>query len=123
MTTARAILPIVLLAAACKPPPDEAHHMPEADPARGLQVMARAGCGSCHTIPGLDWPRGRVGPTLRNFGERNLIAGHLPNRPDVLAAYLRNAPAVLPGTTMPAMPITEGESRDAAAYLYTLGDR
>lgn len=97
--------------------------MPQADPARGLRVMARVGCGSCHTIPGLDWPQGRVGPPLAGYSERNLIAGHLPNRPDLLAAYVRNAPAVLPGTTMPAMPVTPEESRDVAAYLYTLGDR
>lgn len=96
--------------------------MPEADPARGLQAMSRVGCGSCHDIPGLHWPQGAVGPSLHGFGKANLIAGHLPNRPDVLSAYVRHAPDVLPGTTMPAMPLTEQESRDVAAYLYTLDE-
>lgn len=124
MPLAHALLPLLLLlAGACKPPPDERQHMPEADPARGLRVMERVGCGSCHVIPGLTWPEGKVGPTLRNVSERNLISGHLPNRPDLLAAYVRNAPAVLPGTTMPAMPIDQAEARDVAAYLYTLGER
>jgi mono/diheme cytochrome c family protein len=118
-----ALLPLVLAVGACKPPPEPQQHMPEANPARGLAVIERVGCGSCHTIPGLGWPEGAVGPTLRNFADRNLIAGHLPNRPDILAAYVRNAPAVLPGTTMPAMPISQGEARDVAAYLYTLGER
>jgi cytochrome c1 len=113
-------LGLVLVLAGCKPPPDWTHATPGADPARGLQAMVRVGCGSCHAIPGLRWPQGAVGPSLRGFGKANLIAGHLPNRPDVLSAYVRHAPDVLPGTTMPAMPLTEQESRDVAAYLYTL---
>ena len=94
--------------------------MPEADAARGRQVIARVGCASCHTIPGISWPEGQLGPTLHGFAASNLISGKLPNRPEILTAYVRNAPAVLPGTTMPAMPISEGEARDVAAYLYTL---
>lgn len=97
--------------------------MPGADRERGRDVMARVGCGSCHTIPGIRWPEGRTGPSLEGFAERSLIAGQLPNQPDVLAAFVRNAPALLPGTTMPAMPMTERESRDVAAYLYATGDR
>lgn len=96
--------------------------MPGSDPKRGRDVMARAGCGSCHDIPGV-WPRGTLGPPLTNFAEQGLIAGRLPNRPDVLMAFLRDAPAMIPGSTMPAMPIDEGEARDAAAYLYTLRRR
>lgn len=93
--------------------------MPQADPQRGREVMNRVACGSCHRIPGV-WPEGGLGPPLDGFAERNIIAGRLPNRPDVLAAFVRNAPALVPGTAMPAMPVTEGESRDVAAYLYTL---
>lgn len=96
--------------------------MPEASASRGLRAMERVGCGSCHTIPGLGWPKGRVGPSLDGFADRSLIAGHLPNRPDVLAAFVRNAPALLPETTMPAMPLSEEESRDVADYLYSLGE-
>ena len=97
--------------------------MPGASAERGRAVIERVGCGSCHLIPGIGWPEGKVGPALGDMAERNLVAGRLPNRPDVLAAFVRNAPALLPSTTMPAMPITERESRDVAAYLYTLGDR
>ena len=97
--------------------------MPEANAARGKAAMERAGCGACHTIPGIRWPEGKVGPSLEGFAERGLIAGQLPNRPDVLAAFLRDAPALVPGTTMPAMPLSEAESRDAAAYLYEMGER
>ncbi|MFW2830792.1 c-type cytochrome [Sphingomonas sp. ID0503] len=118
----RALLPL-LLTPACKPPPDEVHHMPQANVQRGLEAIERAGCGACHVIPGLRWPRGQSGPSLEGFADQGLIAGRLPNRADTLAAFIRDAPAVLPGTTMPAMPLSDAEARDVAAYLYATGDR
>lgn len=118
----RAVAALALAAAACKPPPEESRFLPLADATRGKQAIERVGCGSCHTIEGVRWPQGRAGPDLRGFAERAMIAGRVPNRPDVLAAFVRDAPAVAPGTTMPAMPLTEQESRDVAAYLYELGD-
>ena len=118
-----ALLPVLLLAAACKPPPEQGQFMPLASADRGKAVIARVGCASCHTIGGIDWPRGRVGPALHDFTERGLIAGRLPNRPEFLAAYVRNAPALVPGSAMPAMPISEREARDIAAYLYQLEGR
>lgn len=118
---AYASIALLVVAGACKPPPEQRQHMPEASAARGLRAIERVGCGSCHTIPGLGWPEGRVGPALQGFADRGLIAGQLPNRPDVLAAFVRNAPALLPGSSMPAMPLSEQESRDVAAYLYSLG--
>ena len=36
------------------------------------------------------------------------------------AAFVRDAPRLVPGTTMPALPLSERESHDVAAYLYTL---
>lgn len=117
MHTARA-LPLLLLIAACKPPPGDAQQMPQASAARGKAAIERAGCGACHVIPGIRWPQGRSGPALTGFGGQGLIAGRLPNRPDLLAAFVRDAPAVLPGTTMPAMPVSEAEARDIAVYLY-----
>ena len=123
MSTAYAYLPLLLLAGACKPPPDERHHMPGASAERGLAAIERVGCGSCHAIPGLEWPAGEVGPSLHGFGRQTLIAGRLPNRPDLLAAFVRDAPALLADTSMPAMPLSPQESRDVAAYLYTLADR
>lgn len=118
----RALMPL-LLAAGCKSPPDEVHHMPQANVAHGMALIKRAGCGACHVIPGIFWPRGESGPSLVGFAEQGLIAGRLPNRPDVLAAYVRNAPATLPGTTMPAMPLSAQDARDVAAYLYATGKR
>jgi cytochrome c1 len=64
------------------------------------------------------WPQGQTGPSLEGFADQGLIAGRLPNRPDRLSAFVRNAPEVLPGSTMPAMPLSESEAHDVAAYLY-----
>ena len=97
--------------------------MPQADASRGRASIERAGCGACHTIPGIRWPKGGTGPALDGFAKQGLIAGRLPNRPDLLARFIRNAPATLPGSTMPAMPVSEGEARDIAAYLYAHGKR
>lgn len=94
-----------------------------ANPDRGLAIMERVGCAACHEIPGVDWPRGRAGPSLRGFGASSMIAGQLPNQPDVLAAWLIDAPSLAPETGMPPMPITEAEARDVAAYLQTLNER
>jgi sulfur-oxidizing protein SoxX len=93
-----------------------------ADPAKGLAAMEQTGCASCHAIPGIDWPRGAVGGALAGFGARPLIAGHLPNRPDLLVQWVRDAPSLAPQTAMPAMPLSPAQARDVAAYLYTLDD-
>lgn len=97
--------------------------MPGTDPQAGLAIMKQVGCASCHAIPGIDWPQGRVGPSLNGFAGQALIAGKVQNRPEILAAFIRNAPSVVPGTAMPAMPLTPDESRNVAAYLYTLERR
>ena len=118
MPDGRILLPLLLAAGACSEPPEDRQDMPFADAARGEQAIARAGCGSCHTIAGIDWPQGKVGPPLDGFAGRALIAGRVPNTPESLAAFIRNAPAMVPGTAMPAMPVSEAESRDIAAFLY-----
>jgi mono/diheme cytochrome c family protein len=94
-----------------------------ADPGRGRELIASVGCASCHVIPGVEWPRGRVGPSLEGFASRSLIAGRHANQPDILADFVRNAPAYAPDAGMPPMPLTEQEARDVAAYLYTLRAR
>ena len=109
------VLPVL---AACKPPPEQGQFMPIANAAHGKKAIERVGCGSCHVIPGVGWPQGKVGPDLAGLKDRALIAGKLPNRPDILAAYIRNAPALVPGSGMPAMPVSETEARNIATYLY-----
>lgn len=86
----------------------------------GQLAIEALGCAICHIIPGVAWPRGNVGPSLAGFAERNLIAGVVVNRPDTVAAFVRNATAVLPRGAMPPIAMTDQQARDIAAYLGTL---
>jgi len=117
----RILLPLAVAVSACKPPPEAQTDAPLASAARGKLAIERVGCASCHTIEGIAWPEGKTAPALEGLDRRTLIAGQLPNRPDVLAAFVRNAPAMVPGTAMPAMPLSKREALDVAAYLYEMG--
>lgn len=91
-----------------------------ADATRGLALIERVGCAACHAVPGVDWPKGEAGSSLARFGSSPLISGRVPNQPDNLIRWLRDAPSMDPETAMPPMPLTDAEARDVAAYLYTL---
>ena len=120
MNKALASVPLLVAIYGCEQPPDRQHFMVESDPQSGRELIQKVGCASCHDIPGVGWPKGRVGPPLEGFAGQTLIAGRVPNRPDALAQFVRDAPSVIPGSAMPPMPLTPQESRDVAAYLYTL---
>ena len=62
----------------------------------------------------------KVGPPLRAMGTRRLIAGRLANTPENMVQWLRQPQSIKPGTAMPDMGVTEGHTRDMAAYLATL---
>lgn len=112
-----------LLLGACGERADPPRTIAGADPARGRAVIERVGCAACHHIPGIEWPRGVTGPPLDGFGNRPMIAGRLPNQPEVLTAFLIDAPSLAPGTAMPPMPLSEAEARDVAAWLYSFDER
>ena len=94
----------------------------DGDAARGRQVIAAYGCGVCHIIPGIRGARGTVGPSLERFGERNVIAGVVPNTPAWLIRWLDNPLEIAPRTMMPPTGFSAAELRDAAAFLMTLRD-
>lgn len=87
---------------------------------RGRTRIISAGCGSCHTIPGVRGAKGVVGPNLTGFGLHSFVAGEAPNSPDYLVRWIMNPQQIEPGTAMPALGISEPAARDIAAYLYTL---
>ncbi len=107
---------------ACADKSDPPRTIMGADANRGLAVIDRLGCAACHDTPGVAWPKGRAGSSLRGFADSPMIAGQFRNRPDTLIAFLKDAPSMAPATAMPAMPLTDAEARDVAAYLYTLHD-
>ncbi|MET8353813.1 c-type cytochrome [Micromonospora sp. NPDC005206] len=114
------ILPMVAVTACAStapPPPPESRN---GRPDRGAKLIAQYGCGSCHTIPGINRADGLVGPPLTRFGARSYIAGQLPNNADNLRRWIADPQAVEPGTAMPNLGISAIDAQDIAAYLYTL---
>lgn len=109
--------------AACDGPPDRSPTLGDVDLRRGRQLVVDKGCVACHAFPDVPWPRGRLGPALDDFARQGLIAGQLPNLPGVLMQFVRDAPALVPGTVMPAIPMTDQEARDVTAYLLQLEPR
>ncbi|HLG71405.1 MAG TPA: c-type cytochrome [Chloroflexota bacterium] len=107
-----------LVLASCGAQP--AFAIANASPERGKQTIESYGCGSCHVIPGVTGARGMAGPPLISWSRRGIIAGHLPNTPDNLVAWIVDPPKYSPGTAMPKLGVSEAEARDIAAYLYTL---
>jgi cytochrome c1 len=108
---------------ACDGPPDRTPTVGDVDLRHGRRLVVDKGCVACHTFPDVAWPRGGLGPDLHNFGHQGLIAGQLPNQPGVLMQFIRNAPALVPGTAMPAIAMSDQEARDVTAYLLQLKAR
>ncbi len=90
------------------------------NPYAGRMKMTQYGCQTCHTIPGVTGAHALVGPPLIHWSQRSYIAGELPNTPENLTRWLQHPPQVEPKTAMPEMGVTEQDSRDIAAYLYTI---
>lgn len=90
------------------------------DAAAGAALIQSYGCGACHTISGIPFARGEVGPPLRDFSAQVYIAGVLPNMPERLIAWLVDPQAIDPRTAMPNLGLDAAQARDIAAYLYTV---
>jgi cytochrome c len=93
--------------------------LPKASAERGHDLIVENGCGTCHTIGGVERANGDVGPRLTDFKRKRRIAGRLPNTPDAVVRWLLDPPAVDPPTLMPDLDLTPEQARDIAAYLYT----
>ena len=100
------------------------------DGARGAQLFMRATpmpCAACHAIQGV--ASGIVGPNLTHVGSRtSLGAGLFPNDARHLALWIKNSPAMKPGSKMPAfgksaqvpVGLDDQQIADLAAYLLSL---
>lgn len=101
----------------------ERHQSPSATTSEaasaGRKVFAANSCAGCHTIKGVS--EGTVGPDLTDFGSRPALgAGVLPNTPENLTAWIRNARASKPGAKMPPSTLSDREIADLVAYLESL---
>jgi cytochrome c2 len=98
----------------------EASALTGGDPDRGQAIIAKYGCDTCHTIPGVRTANGRVGPPLTGVASRVYLAGHVPNTPNNMEDWIRYPHRYDAQTVMPETGVTEQDGRDLAAYLYTL---
>ncbi len=90
------------------------------DPERGRQVYSRSACIGCHKVNGNPMSMGVLGPNLTHFGSRYVLAGAMyPNTTENLVRWIKNAPAMKPGSLMPA--IGTGEYNPAIKAKITVG--
>lgn len=87
---------------------------------KGAQLIANNGCGTCHSIPGIDGATGVVGPPLDNIGRRVYLAGILRNNPENMTVWIQHPQHYVPGNAMPELGLTLDEARAITAYLQTL---
>jgi cytochrome c oxidase subunit 2 len=87
----------------------------------GQHAFFAHGCSACHTIRGTA-AAGRVGPDLTHVASRaHLAADTLPNTPDALVRWIRQAEEIKPGVHMPAFrALGAGDLTALAAYLGSL---
>jgi cytochrome c2 len=121
MKTSFGILAIAVILCGCRDNYSKiAAQQTGGEPKRGEAVIAKYGCGGCHTIPGIRNAKALVGPPLEHMASRSYVAGVLKNNPENIVRWIINPPAVDSKTAMPRLGLSEPEARDAAAYLYTL---
>ena len=103
----------------------------EGDAARGGALFKTAPCIACHAIRGVPTAQGILAPNLTHVGSRTTIAGGLyPNDRTHLQLWIKNAPAMKPGSLMPLFGkaekgdtpgvYTDQQIADLAAYLSSL---
>ncbi|HLY68027.1 MAG TPA: c-type cytochrome, partial [Chloroflexota bacterium] len=86
----------------------------------GRQFWVLRGCTGCHIAPGIP-SGGQIGPNQTHFSQRPTIAGGLlANTPANVELWLKDPPAVKPGTLMPNLSLTDEQIKDLTAFLYSL---
>jgi len=79
-----------------------------ADAERGRELYSRSSCIGCHAIAGNPMSVSKVGPNLTHVATRHTIASGLyANDAKHLALWIKNAPAMKPGSLMPSIGIGE----------------
>ena len=93
---------------------------PTGEAAQGEQVFLETGCVNCHAIRGTE-AAGRTAPDLTHFGSRETFAGAIfDNNEANLTDWLRDPPAVKPGSLMPDYGLTDEQIQQLVAYLMSL---
>jgi cytochrome c2 len=90
------------------------------NPELGRKQLAQHSCGSCHTIPGVPKAEGKSAGSLAGWSGRSTFLNRFPNTPESLEQWLENPSHRKPGTNMPNLNISQKDSRDIAAYLFSI---
>lgn len=92
-----------------------------AEGARAFKEFQNGTCMSCHTIRGIEGAAGTVGPDLTHFADRTWFAGAmLETNKENLITWLRDPPAVKPGSLMPNYHIPEDTIAALVEFLLSL---
>jgi cytochrome c oxidase subunit II len=77
-------------------------------------------CSACHAVAGTD-AQADIGPDLTHFGSRGTFAGAIfENNEENLALWLRDPPAMKPGSKMPNYNLSEEQIQELVDYLLSL---
>lgn len=91
---------------------------------KGKELFASKGCGACHAVKNVPGAVGTIGPALDGIGNAtarpNIAGGALKNTPENMAKWLKNPPALKPGTQMPNLNLGDAEIASLVAFLSTL---
>jgi len=93
------------------------------DPAtkKGRETFLSLPCTGCHTVQGTS-AGGKVGPDLTHVASKKSIAGGAvsPVNEQTLTSWIKNPPAVKPGTQMPNYGLSDEQVHDIVQWLLTL---
>lgn len=89
--------------------------------AKGRETFLALACAGCHTVKGTT-ATGKVGPDLSKVASKKSIAGGAvsPVNEDTLTRWIKNPPALKPGTTMPSLGLSDEQVHDIVQWLLTL---
>lgn len=86
----------------------------------GFNAFQGAGCTACHAVKGTT-AVGNQGPDLTHVGSRTTIAsGIMENNEANLRAWLKDPPAIKPGSKMPNLNLTPEQLDALVPYLQSL---
>lgn len=86
----------------------------------GRELVKTLACAGCHTIQGVIAGRFPGAPDLTKVASRPQIAGVIPMNEENLKRWLKNPPAVKPGTAMPNLALDDDTVNKITQYLLTL---
>jgi len=86
----------------------------------GADLFQKTSCPSCHTINGTP-AEGKIGPNLTHFASRGTFAGSIfETNAENIRLWLKDPPAVKPGSLMPNYHLTDHQLDVLVAYLQAL---